>query len=194
MAELTDIHSTETVAGSRLSAEGDVLIDGATRRTLDDTRNSSGSNIDSTLTNSWVASSLSAQAITISGEDVTLVGAHLASPGVTRIAATGDLALDAGVDHSREHHLSTRSSGAFIEKLRVDETLSESVLAHPTHIAASQVQLVAGGDLDLYASQLVSREAAASLVAGGEVNLWAVEEQHYTLERHETSTNCHCRM
>ncbi len=178
-------------AGGRIgmAAEGDVLIDGNTRRTLDDTRNSSGSNIDSTVTNSWVASSLSAQAITISGEDVTLVGAHLASPGVTRIAATGDLALDAGVDHRREHHLSTRSSGAFIDKLRVDETLSESMLAHPTHIAASQVQLVAGGDLDLYASQLVSREAAASLVAGGEVNLWAVEEQHYTLERHETSTH-----
>ncbi len=100
--------------------------------------------------------------------------------------ASGNLSLGANTDRVDDYSLNIQSSSGFLtKKTRLDESHLQSATARSTSLSGAEVELQAGGDMTLYASQISASDQPVVLVAGGDLLAYAVLDQELRSERHE---------
>ncbi|AGH38090.1 Hemagglutinin/hemolysin-related protein [Bibersteinia trehalosi USDA-ARS-USMARC-188] len=116
-----------------------------------------------------------------SNNSILIKGSRLnAGNGMVNIMGYGDVVLDYGKDeYYRYHKYSYKHGGKLNRKTTTVIKEQQHAYAVPTVISAQNgIHIVAGDNLDMYATELNTPKSKIYLATGKKMNFYAVDEQH----------------
>ncbi|MGR6980989.1 two-partner secretion domain-containing protein [Testudinibacter sp. P27/CKL/0425] len=104
--------------------------------------------------------------------------------GKISLYAYNDMRLESGQEEFYSYNFRSYKSGKWYKRKRVTETnTSKSSTANPASLTAQSLDLKAGGNIELYATELNAPKGSINITAGKALSLYAVDEENY--HKHE---------
>ncbi len=179
----SDLTSDEAL---RLTAGGDLTLGTAAEHDRHDRQRGDGRNwrLESSTGERVTTLSAGGDIDLSSGQDLTVRGSAIHTPGDARLAAQGDITLEAAYDtYSLDARRHRRSSGVFSSNTHTSREIVERATPTGADIQAGSIEIAAGGDLSATGARLVSGDDT-TLRAGGELELLAaLATDAYSFER-----------
>lgn len=113
--------------------------------------------------------------------NVVISASKLSAPGGSiAVDAYGDVVFGYGENNAYTFLKTKSKSGGIIRKTKFNYARNHLIMPAPVDLDAGQsIDVTAGGDIDAYSTHFYAPKGQTKLTAGEELNLLAVEGQHY---------------